>query len=100
MTEHLPECWVTDPSNPPAWCICFSLRACEARVYQEQIAGRQNDMLLSCLRGLDAVREAVELISAPYKIRGDYETFGPYSEGRADMKDAALSAIDALKEKQ
>jgi hypothetical protein len=47
---------------------------------------------------LDAVRKAVEAIPAPYKIRGDYETYGPYPEGKADMKDVALSAIDALKE--
>ena len=49
---------------------------------------------------LDAAREAVEAILAPYKIRGDFETFGPYAEGRADFKDAALSVIDALREKQ
>ena len=49
---------------------------------------------------IDAAREAVEAIPAPYKIRGDFETFGPYNEGRADFKDAALSAIDALREKQ
>jgi hypothetical protein len=46
---------------------------------------------------IDAAREAVEAIPAPYKIRGDFETFGPYNEGRADMKDAALSGIDALR---
>ena len=49
---------------------------------------------------IDAAREAVEAIPAPYKIRGDFETFGTYAEGRADFKDAALSAIDALREKQ
>ena len=32
MTEHLLECWSTYPSDPPAWCICDELRACEARV--------------------------------------------------------------------
>lgn len=32
MTEHLPECWATYPSDPPAWCICDELRACEKRV--------------------------------------------------------------------
>ena len=32
MTEHLPECWATFPSDPPAWCICDELRACEVRV--------------------------------------------------------------------
>ena len=47
---------------------------------------------------LDAAREAVEAIPAPYKIRGDFETYAHYSEGKADFKDAALSAIDALRE--
>lgn len=47
---------------------------------------------------LDAAREAVEAIPAPYKIRGDFETFGPYHEGKSDMKDTALSVIDALRE--
>lgn len=47
--------------------------------------------------GLDAAREAVEAIPAPYKIRGDFETYAHYSEGKADMKDAALSAIDKLR---
>ena len=32
MTEHLPECWAKHESDPPAWCICDELRACEARV--------------------------------------------------------------------
>jgi hypothetical protein len=32
MTEHLPECWATHESDPPAFCICDELRACEARV--------------------------------------------------------------------
>jgi hypothetical protein len=32
MTEHLPECWAKYPSDPPAWCICDELRACEARM--------------------------------------------------------------------
>ena len=32
MTEHLPECWATYPSDPPAWCICDELRACEVRI--------------------------------------------------------------------
>jgi len=32
MTEHLPECWAKHESDPPAWCICDELRACEERV--------------------------------------------------------------------
>ena len=35
MTEHLPECWATYPSDPPAWCICDELRACEQRVLKD-----------------------------------------------------------------
>jgi hypothetical protein len=31
MTEHLPECWAKHESDPPAWCICDELRACETR---------------------------------------------------------------------
>ena len=49
---------------------------------------------------IDAAREAVEAIPAPYKIRGDFDTYFPYNEGRADLKDLCISAIDALKEKQ
>ena len=49
-------------------------------------------------RGLNDALEAVELIPAPYKVVGNFETYGTYHEGRADMKDMALSAIDALKE--
>jgi len=32
MSEHLPECWAQHESDPPAWCICDELRACEDRV--------------------------------------------------------------------
>ncbi len=32
MTDHLPECWAKHENEPPAWCICDELRACEARV--------------------------------------------------------------------
>ena len=49
--------------------------------------------------GYDAAREAVEAIPALYKIRGDFDTYGPYAEGKADMKDLAISAIDVLREK-
>ena len=35
MTEHLPECWAKHESDPPAWCICDELRACEQRVLKD-----------------------------------------------------------------
>lgn len=44
---------------------------------------------------LDAAQQCLE-----DKVVGNFETYGPYHEGRSDMKDMALSAIDALKEKQ
>ena len=46
---------------------------------------------------MDAM-DAVAAIPAPYKIRGDFETYGPYNEGKADFKDLAISAIIAIKE--
>ena len=48
--------------------------------------------------GYESALKAVRAIQAPYKIPGDHSTYGPYNEGRADFKDAALSAIDSLKE--
>ena len=35
MSEHLPECWTKHESDPPAWCICDELRACEKRLIAE-----------------------------------------------------------------
>ena len=46
---------------------------------------------------MDAM-DAVAAIPAPYKIRGDFETFGAYHEGRADLRILAISAIIAIKE--
>ena len=57
-------------------------------------------MTESYQRGLDAAREVVEAIPALYKVRGDYQTYSPWHEGKADMKDLAISAIDGLREKQ
>ena len=38
MTEHLPECWAKHDSDPPAWCICDELRACEERVRRQSVS--------------------------------------------------------------
>ena len=71
MTEHLPECWAKDPSDPPAWCICDELRACERRM-------------------LDAAREVVEEMDLhgchPYRFP-DCNCLGPQ----------VIAAIDALR---
>ena len=118
MNEHLPECWAKHESDPPAWCICDELRACEQRVFalhpEWTMTGLCKPDCAACRRlteliteweygyekGLDAVREAVEAIPAPYKVKGQYETYGPHHEGKSDMKDLCISAIDALKEDQ
>ena len=47
---------------------------------------------------IDAARKAVEAIPAPYKAVGDHSTYGSWHEGKADFKDLAISAIDALRE--
>ena len=52
---------------------------------------------LGHMDGYESAREAVEAIPAPYKVAGDYSTYGSYHEGKSDMKDTALAAIDALK---
>jgi hypothetical protein len=64
MTEHLPECWAKHESDPPAWCICDELRACEERV-------------------LNAAREAV-VAAAPMGS-------GAYNTKAADI--AAIDAL-------
>ena len=46
---------------------------------------------------LDDVQDALQAIPAPYKVKGQYETYGPYNEGASDLNDAALSAIDNLR---
>ncbi len=93
-TDHLPEChtsMIPDFYNERWICICSHLRACEQRVYQEQIVGRQHDMVLGYRRGrADALREAREAAStqrSKFKAR-DWD----------DAIDAALAAIDTLME--
>ena len=91
MTEHLPECWAKDPSDPPAWCICDELRACEDRVARAFHVVRKDDTRkwekfsldqfdAGFSEGLDAAREAVAHLP-------EYQ-----------MRDACIAVIDALKE--
>ena len=76
MTEHLPECWAKDESDPPAWCICDELRACEQRM-------------------LDDAREA--LFGA--KAIDVYYGRGLDEPPQFVWLNNAISAIDALREK-
>lgn len=48
---------------------------------------------------LDAARAAIEAIPDGYKIRGEFESYSTYHEGRSDFKDGALTAIDELRQK-
>jgi len=72
-SEHLPECWATYPSDPPAWCICDELRACEDRVREDERRDERSrvmtpgDRLAAYLRGFDdarwvAAKEALEAV--------------------------------------
>ena len=82
MSEHLAECYL---SGPPSLCpMCDALRACEQRVFQEQIKGRQHDMVMAYLRGLDAAQEAVAAV-------------GVRKDTSHDMRVQALAAIDGLR---
>ena len=113
MIRHYPEC----PSASVAFnsdycdceyphgcicvgCICVLLGRFEQKIVRttsrawEKFSRDQFDAGFS--KGLDAAAKAVEAIPAPYKVRGQFETYGPYNEGVSDLKDVALSAIDAL----
>ena len=113
MTEHLPECWAKHDSDPPAWCICEELRACEDRVARafhvvrtddtkqwEKTARNQFDEGYAdgwdagCLRGLDATREAIENLMREYQqASGPRQPDEDYANALAD----ALIGIDALR---
>ena len=59
--QHLPECWAKDPSDPPAWCICDELRACEERVLnaaREAVAALpEYRMRDTCIAAIEQLRE-------------------------------------------
>lgn len=101
MNGHLPECPSSSPDPLAADCCCARLHAVERRVgnlISASLVGGY-DWRQGYLAGLDAAREAVDRLPAPYKVRGDFDTYGPYNEGLADMKDSALAVIEALREK-
>jgi hypothetical protein len=119
MSDHLDECsevfidcyGSSCDCEYSHFCICDALRSCEVRVRgQEQqrieaaltFVGQHDAAWELAVRdkALRDAREAVELIPAPYKVVGNFETYGAYHEGRSDMKDMALSAIDALREER
>ena len=86
MTEHLPECWATYPSDPPAWCICDELRACEERVLNaaEAAAAKAQDGLT-----YEVVKKASDGITERNRV---YTMLAVH-------RDRTFAAIRALKEK-
>ena len=103
MTEHLPECFSNKLSADSQHCICPELRACEQRMLDDDVPAAayhgQRGYETGYADALAAALRAVAAISAPYKVKGQFETYGSYNEGRADFKDLAVAVIDALKEK-
>ena len=116
MTEHLPiQRWTKIFTRYPASEVLPSesgeyvtyadhlaaLRACEERVEESMDRAWNQTVQLAVAHTrtatLSAAREAVEAIPAPYKVAGDYSTYGSYHEGKADFKDLVVSAIDALR---
>ncbi len=99
MTEHLPECWAKHQSDPPAWCICDELRACEERVREDERLNNftpddfSHAMTESYQRGLDAAREAV-LGAKAIDVAADRAFDEP---AQFIWLNNALSAIDALR---
>ena len=116
MTEHRPECWAKHESDPPAWCICDELRACEERVEESMDRAWSQTVQLAVAHTrtatLDAAREAVALL--PWKVA---VSFGPIDcdescehgpcvcsgvmrpEAWMTGPAEAIAAIDKLKEK-
>ena len=96
--KHVPECFNGRQRSGGLPCICDRLRACEQRVRMEdddyayvsaqaEADGRRRGWV----EALDAAREAVAASSGHYDLCICDECYGT---------DAALAAIDALREEQ
>jgi hypothetical protein len=101
MADHLPECWAKHEDDPPAWCICDELRACEQRVRGEEqqrieaalMSVGQHDAAWELAIRDKALREAREA------VLGAVPLFDRFALGRR-FRYEALAAIDALKEER
>jgi hypothetical protein len=71
MTEHLPECWNKHESDPPAWCICDELRACEERVTTAAVQRVEALGWDYTYRSRGAILEYVNRAKAITAIKGD-----------------------------
>lgn len=115
--KHQPECLSADVegrrSEAPIYgllCICDRLEECKKRGLDEGYSvgysaamedgwGQPKNMKAAMNAALDAARAAIEAIPDGYKIRGEFESYSSYHEGRSDFKDGALAAIDELRQK-
>ena len=110
MTDHLPECWAKHESDPPAWCICDELRACEERVAEETQAAMMesfhwkpspphdqhyfaDNICAYCVGRSEALSAARRALYAMENV-GGYPEFD-FDHIRDDFRDV----IDSLKEK-
>ena len=98
MTEHLPECWATYPSDPEAWCICEELRACEERVMKDTDI---RHLALIKMIGLgilqtraDALRACEERIAEQLKEQSSKKSELSYAKGFDDAR--WIAAKEAL----
>ena len=102
LIKHLPECPMStkDTICRCLPCICDALRACEARVREDERSNNftpddfSDGMTGTYLRGLDAAREAVR------NLQHSDDCY--YAEGvlcHCEIK-RVISTLDALKEKQ
>ena len=91
MSEHLPECddnWMHDESAEYPYCICPALHAYGDRINAQHLARDLDDIRFGREEGL---REAWEAVNAIAPLYGEEDGCG--------MKDEALAAIDALRNK-
>ena len=84
MTEHLPECWAKHESDPPAWCICDELRACEQRVAEETETAMMNFFYWKP--------------SPPHDQHYFADNICAYCVGHREALDAAVQRVAALPE--
>jgi hypothetical protein len=99
VSDHLPECIGLQHAHQVPYCVCHALIAVEQRVRKTAYNHRRG-LAEGRRYALRDARDAVEAIPAPYKVVGNFETYGPYPEGKSDFKDLAISAIDALRKEQ
>ncbi len=101
MSEHLPECWYSDPDKVPAVvandgypCVCDRLRACEQRMLDDDVPAAAYHGEKGYTMGYAAALDAAEQVVAACGNGKGYI----YSDTMTGVE-WALDAIRSLKEK-